>query len=209
MLVHDETGANARLFCEHGPIEALLSVAGIFTLGAQFAPTSSYLLRTDCLTELRELLLRHKPTFGDFFLECIASRGQLAYLPKAMSVYRRDHVGSYSARERQFDGPGLLARFRRNADATLALERFPWVGDGDVQSRLGVLRLDYLRKLVRLGAFAEINSLVEDGPVTVETPRDWVHLHVSRRLPRLARIALRTWRLLGTTKATALLSTSR
>ncbi len=194
MLVLDENDNRTQPFCEHGPHPALLPVTGVFAHYGQFAPTSSYLVRAECVPDWQWFLAHNQPTFGDFFLECIGSRGHLAYLPEAMSVYRRNHAGSYSAGERKVDGAMLLSRFHRNADATVALRHFPWVTDDDIRRRLAVLRLDYLRKLARVGAFAEINTLATDGPIALQAPSDWLHLHLSRRMPRLARFAARRWR---------------
>lgn len=194
MWVHGDRGVHAQPFCQHGPTPTVLPVAGVFAHHGQFAPTSSYLMRADCVDELTAFLERNHPTFGDFFVECIGSRGQLAYLPKPMSVYRRDHAGSYSSGERQLDGTTLLSRFQRNASATLALHHFPWIGDDDICRRLGMLRLDYMRKLARAEAFGEISTLAANGPIPVHRPTDWLHLHVSRHAPRLAKLVARGWR---------------
>lgn len=183
--------ALARRFCWHGDTETTIQASGIFAQISQFAPTSSYLFHANCLPDWIDFITANHPTFADFFLECIASRGTLAYQQEAMSVYRRDHAGSYSARECQLDGPALLARFHRNADATRALAGRPWVDEGDIRHRLALLRLDYLRKLARAGAYAELGALAQDGPVAVQQPRDWLHLHLSRRIPKFAKLVRR------------------
>lgn len=194
MLLERDDGRLAALrFCAHGDREGLFPVSSIFNVDGQYAPTSSYMLRTSFVPDWVQFMSEQRPTYGDFFIESIASKGTLAYLPEAMSVYRRGHAGSYSRRQRELDGPALMDVYRRNAAATRALGKFPGIRNADIEQRLALMRQNCLRQLMRVGAFTQIAELAEDGPVALRSASDRVALHASQA-PRLARLAWRGWR---------------
>lgn len=194
MLLERDGGRPAALpFCVHGDREGVFPVSSIFNVDGQYAPTSSYMLRTSFVPDWVRFMSEQRPTYGDFFIESIASKGKLAYLPQAMSVYRRGHAESYSRKQRELDGPALMYVYRRNAAATRALARFPGIRNADIERRLALMRQNCLRQLMRVGAFAQIAELAEDGPVALRSASDRVALHASHT-PRLARLAWRGWR---------------
>ncbi len=195
LLEHDGGTPRAVPFCVHGEQEGVFVVSSIFQVDGQYAPTSSYLLRASFVPDWVQFMSEQRPTYGDFFIEAIASKGRLAYLPEAMSVYRRGHADSYSRRQRQLDGPDLLEVHRRNAAATRALRKFPGISDVDIERRLALMRHDCLRQLMRAGAFTQIAELSGYGPIAVRSTSDRLALRASQS-PRVARLAWRGWRML-------------
>ncbi|WP_240725064.1 glycosyltransferase [Mangrovimicrobium sediminis] len=92
----DDSGApSSYTFLERGSGECLLRYRDIFRCHGQFAPTSSFFLRSEYMQNPPEFI--YSAPIGDFFIEVFAGSGGVWYLPEKMSVYRRAVPGSWSA----------------------------------------------------------------------------------------------------------------
>jgi glycosyltransferase involved in cell wall biosynthesis len=81
----------------HSDKVRLFSVKNVLKIPGQFAPTSSYLLKTSAIKEFPQWF-KTVPV-GDFFLEVLTSvKGGILYIPKTMSTYRNNASASWSER---------------------------------------------------------------------------------------------------------------
>ena len=203
MCVHPALGVDYRTglsgwsFCDHGGSARLISVREIFYLPQQFAPTSSYLMRASFSSAFLDFAQRWPTSFADFFIEAIASRGTLAYIPDRMSVYRRDHAGSYSASESRMESGAVVARYRMNVAATLALTEFPWIEPDWASGRVAFLRLDCARKLADRGDANALRAVMSEGSAPRQILADYSLSALGSRWPRLAIHGYRAIKLAG------------
>lgn len=85
----------SNLHCYYGPENKSITAQDILNVTGQFAPTASYLLKTEFLVKSRELFI--KAPVGDLFIELYcAVYGKVVYFPEVGSVYRVSAKGSWS-----------------------------------------------------------------------------------------------------------------
>ena len=73
----------------------LLEYINLYKTANQFSPTASMLVRAKVLENIPDFV--HSAPVGDFFIEALAGRNGVFYLPNKMSVYRRATEGAWSS----------------------------------------------------------------------------------------------------------------
>lgn len=62
-----------------------------------FMPTASIVFRGDLIEDLINFFNKARPPVGDFFIQIISSyKGRIYYINSTMSVYRKNHAGSFT-----------------------------------------------------------------------------------------------------------------
>ncbi|MEP1446565.1 MAG: glycosyltransferase [Paraglaciecola sp.] len=92
--INQKDGTLSNKFPKRKNREYIIPFKKIFTTSGQFSPTASMMIRTNVIQNLPAFFMT--APVGDFFLEVIAGRNGIYYLPQKMSVYRNETVGSWS-----------------------------------------------------------------------------------------------------------------
>jgi glycosyltransferase involved in cell wall biosynthesis len=75
--------------------EYVIPYEEIFRVKGQFCPTSSMLVRSKMMRNLPDFFFI--APVGDFYIEALSGRNGIYYIPRKMSVYRRNTRGSWSS----------------------------------------------------------------------------------------------------------------
>lgn len=122
----------------------------------QFAPTSSYLFRTHEAKALPAWFFNDpRLPFGDLFIEAIIGRKGILYLPRTMSVYRKDVTGSHSAWLRVQSAAEMVADYENRARCLNRLRSYDEIPDSAIDNRLARIQANISIDLLKYGAYME------------------------------------------------------
>ncbi|UFH59365.1 glycosyltransferase family 2 protein [Sulfurovum mangrovi] len=128
----------------HGNEEKILNGFDAIASLSQFAPTASYLFRSRALKDMPEWFFKEKLPFGDYFIEAIIGKNGLAYLPKTMSVYRRNVSGSYTINTKKMTNDKVIERFEQVIHLTKMMKQMRDIPGEAVDLRIKNIHCDYL-----------------------------------------------------------------
>ncbi|MEQ3722937.1 glycosyltransferase [Alcanivorax sp.] len=139
----------ATLMYEHGDRELILPVAAPVASMSQFSPTASYVFRTEAFLSMPTWFFEAIDLpFGDYFVEAIIGRPGILYFPDALSVYRRNVPGSYTAMTKQAEETQLLERLKSILAYTRKLSVFSEIPKSALEIRLKMVLRDYINMAI-------------------------------------------------------------
>lgn len=140
----DMVRQKAKIMYEHGNREVMLPVTAAVASMSQFSPTSSYVFRAEAFFSMPFWFFEARDLpFGDYFVESIIGRYGILYFPEALSVYRRNVPGSYTAMTAQAKQTHLLKRLESILFYTRKLSEFSEIPSSALESRLKMVLRDY------------------------------------------------------------------
>lgn len=161
-LIHFEEATHIDLFCNYGDRVSLLSPQLIYKLKNQFAPTASYFIRRRCYTPFQKIMEERRPGYGDFFIEALCGEKPYLYTPEAMSVYRRGHIGSYSAKTSRNQTEELQRDFDNSIHNLNLLHKFIVTNESLLEERRLNIEKDFCQKMLSLhGPVTQLHQRLE------------------------------------------------
>ncbi|WP_110632921.1 glycosyltransferase family 2 protein [Salinicola salarius] len=161
-IIYFEESGRTDLFCSYGDKLSLLSPQLTYKLKNQFAPTASYFLRQSCHASLQQFMEERRPGYGDFFIEALCGEKPYLYTPEVMSVYRRGHIGSYSANTSRNQTEELQRDFDNSIHNLNLLHKFIMTNENLLEERRLNIEKDFCQKMLSLhGPIAQLHQRLE------------------------------------------------
>ena len=140
----DVSSGRKKKFCDYGGHQRLFTVEDVLKKRAQFAPSSSYLIRASSLSRYPKFFFDSPSLpYGDFFIECFSGANGLIYLPEFMSIYRRNVPGSHTSRMKVREASDLLENMEVSLGFVERMSDYIPVSKASIRTRMELVRMDY------------------------------------------------------------------
>lgn len=151
-----------KVLGQYGPKVKTILAQDILNVSAQFAPTSSYVLKTDLLIKSRELF--SSAPVGDLFIELYcAIKGKLVYFPEIGSVYRLMAKNSWTENMNQNKLENkleLMSSMNKAIQHSKTIEGFEYL---DWSTKLSSSYYSLARVYLELENFIEYKTSIENS----------------------------------------------
>ena len=140
---------------DHGKFIAIKDVADVIEGDKHYAPTASYVMRTEAAMDMPRWFFDDPLPYGDFFIEAILGRKGILFIPDVMSVYRLGVQGSHSARAGNRTLAQMFADYRALVAAVNNLRASGELPDASIEIKLWRIRSEYARLFLKKRAYKE------------------------------------------------------
>ncbi|MFW5879430.1 MAG: glycosyltransferase family 2 protein [bacterium] len=165
-ISYDNEKLENQIFCWHGNQYKKVDGKEAFFQIGQLYPTASYFIDKIYIDEYILFMQDVNPTYGDFFIEAICSKKQFYYIPRVMSVYRRNHNNSYSYKNKYYNNKTKYSNHHKNVNAVKKLSKYDWIDKHMIENRLALMRKDVLISLFVTDGRKEIKKILSEGNIS-------------------------------------------